>query len=156
MRHFEQPTRRLPFLSAAFVCVSIFFLISSTVMAQDVAKKNVVKPRKFEASIQLSQQELGKPQVVLSSPTVVYLSNSNAMIMTEGNRLRIEVIIHPPEEKKPFEHRVGIRLIGNPRSKEPTLLAASTIPVGENSTGILTIADPGGELTLEATIRSID
>lgn len=150
------PYRR-NFIGQFSLVVAAFFLLqNSTSYADEKEKKDVSKPRMLEASMQISQQEAGKKKILLSSPKIAYICGKGATVMTETDRLRIEISVNPPTKEHPYEHPVAFSLVGNPKSKSPILIAHSTIPVSENTTGVLTIADPGGTMTVEATIRTVD
>jgi len=146
----------LSIVASVSIALLLVAIVQHPVAAADPVKDKKEQPRQYQASIRISQRQAGQEEQVMSSPTLVYLAGMDAIAITEDAQLRIEMTIRPPVEKKPLEHRVDVCLIGDPKSKNPRLLSASSIPLRENTTGVLTMVGQGGELTIEATVRSLD
>jgi beta-lactamase regulating signal transducer with metallopeptidase domain len=106
------------------------------------------------ATIKISEGEKDKPKVVLSAPKIVFVPGPDAMIEIGDKARCIEVTVRSLPNEKPMKHMVEVKLIRDPKSKKPFILAAPKITLLDGTTGIVRM-EGSAILEIEATVKAV-
>lgn len=154
MRFYGRVSRRVVATSGILLGAAVLLgLVPWNVVA---AEPQGGKERSMQrlATIKISEGEKDKPKVVLAAPKTVFVPGHDAMMQIGDKARSLEVTIRSFPDEKPMQHMVEVKLIRDPESKNPVILAAPKITLLDGRTGKILVEGPA-TLKVEATIEPV-
>jgi hypothetical protein len=99
----------------------------------------------------------GQSKIRLASPNVTYLVGHDATFAAGGDSGGLELRIHSLSDKKPIQHVIEAKLIGDRKGKNPVTMIVPKLTLNDNTRGIVSAKEAdGSELFVEVAILSSD
>jgi hypothetical protein len=98
--------------------------------------------------------DLGYSTARISAPKIVFVPGHDASVKVASKERSLEIAIRSVAEEKPIKYVVEVKLIRDPESKEPVVLAAPKILLHEGTTGTVRI-EGTVMLQIEATVTPV-
>ncbi|QDU28422.1 hypothetical protein ETAA8_35220 [Anatilimnocola aggregata] len=108
-------------------------------------------PQQYLATVRITENQPGGEPKVLAAPRVIFTAEGPAIIEVGDDKRKCEISLSVAAEAAPITHLVKVKIIQDPNSKTPAVLASSTLALAGGKPGKIS----SDRLVIEAAVETL-